>query len=260
MSGTTMTTTQSFAKPPFTAADLTARGEADKGLGAISYQVIDQGSTLTLEVTWPTNFAAAPAAAAPAVAAVAAAPMAMPAPGPAPAPNPAFAFGQKIVEHWEQCSLTVYHGAADKPNVWTIGWGCISMQGQPVTAATPPITQAVADKLLADELNVTQTGINGCVIVGLTTYQEAALISFVYNIGLANFQSSTMLTLLNGGHVTEAAEQFSRWVIANSVKVNGLVRRRGAEAAVFLGKIPFGSGLDAALDQYGDAALSSTTL
>jgi lysozyme len=177
-------------------------------------------------------------------------------PAPAPTTDSAFDFGQKIVEHWEQCSLTVYHGAADRPDVWTIGWGCISMNGQKVTAATPPITQAVADQLLADELNATQTGIHSCVKVTLTSYQEAALISFVYNIGLPPFQTSTMLTLLNGGHVTEAAGQFSRWVFANSVTVKGLVRRRGAEAAVFLGKIPFGPGLDAALDQYGDAALT----
>jgi lysozyme len=181
------------------------------------------------------------------------------APPAADSPNHALDFSQKIVEHWEGCSLTAYHGAADRANVWTIGWGCISIDGKSVTPATPAITQDQADALLAAELQKTQSSVRSLVKTALTEYQEAALISFTYNEGATAFGSSTLLTLLNGGHVTDASAQFSRWVVSNGVRVNGLVRRRGAEAAVFIGKVPFGPNLGAALDQYGNAALAANS-
>ena len=260
MSGSTgATTTQNFAEPPFTLADVTARGELAKGLGATLYNITDNGDSFTLEITWPPSGGAtasdagaagddggAGAGAAPAAPAVGAAAPAAPGAAATPAavaaatPNHALDFAQKIVEHWEGCSLTPYHGGADRPDVWTIGWGCISINDQPVTAATPAITQDVADAMLEDELASTQQGVDDLVAVELTEYQEAALISFAYNEGVGAFKTSTLRTLLNGGHVTDAAAQFSQWVISNGVRVNGLIRRRGAEAAVFLGKIPYG--------------------
>jgi lysozyme len=259
-----VTTTQNFAEPPFTRADIVTRGEAAKALGATSYSITDNGDSFTLEITWPASggtvgVAAASLAAAAPVAERLAAPLppaaALPAVG--GTPNHALDFAQKIVEHWEGCSLTPYHGSADRADIWTIGWGCISMDGRAVTAATPAITQAQANALLAGALQTTQDSVHGGVTVSLTEYQEAALISFAYNEGAAAFGGSTLLTLLNNGHVTEAAAQFSRWVISNGERVNGLIRRRGAEAAVFLGKVPFGPGLGAALDQFGNAALGT---
>jgi lysozyme len=200
----------------------------------------------------------------PDTAALASTPAAAPAPAPPVAaaggtPNHALDFAQQIVEHWEGCSLTPYHGGADRPDVWTIGWGCISMGRTPVTAATPAITQDQADALLAAELRDAQTSVNRLVTVTLTEYQAAALISFTYNEGITAISGSSLLTLLNGGHVADAAAQFSRWVISNGVRVNGLIRRRGAEEAVFLGKVPYGSNLGATLDKYGDAALAANS-
>jgi lysozyme len=239
-----------------------ARGEAAKALGA-TYTIIDNGDSFALQITWPASGGSEAAAGGKAgntgAAVSVPAPAAAAAPAGASAPNHALGFAQQIVEHWEGCSLTPYHGGADRPDVWTIGWGCISIGGTPVTAATPAITQAQADALLAAELQQTQHGVSGLVKVPLTEYQEAALISFAYNEGVTAFGSSTMLTLLNGGHVTDAAAQFSRWVISNGARVTGLIRRRGAEAAVFLGKVPYGPNLGAALDQYGNAALAANT-
>lgn len=264
MSGATgVTTTQNFAEPPFTRADIVARGEAAKALGAASYAIIDNGTSFTLEITWQADAGAAPAASPVTAASGAAAKAAARASGRAAppvageTPNQALDFARKIVEHWEGCSLTPYHGSADRADIWTIGWGCIAIDGQPVTPATPAITQARADALLTGDLQATQNSVQRVVTVQLTEYQEAALISFTYNEGATAFDGSTLLTLLNHGHVTEAAAQFSRWVISNGARVNGLIRRRGAEAAVFLGKVPFGPGLGAALDQYGNAALTT---
>jgi lysozyme len=178
---------------------------------------------------------------------------------PAAGPNHALAFAEAIVQHWEGCSLTPYHGKADRPEVWTIGWGCINIGGVPVGPNTPAITQARADELLANELAGSQAAVKRQITVALTDYQEAALISFTYNLGEPNLQSSTLRTLLNGGHTNAAAAEFGQWVMSAGQRVKGLIRRRGAERAVFEGKVPFGTRLGATLDQFADAALADGT-
>ncbi len=119
------------------------------------------------------------------------------------------------MQHWEGCSLTPYHGKADRPEVWTIGWGCISIDGIAVSRDTPTISQARANSLLANELAGSQAALRRQITVPLTDYQEAALISFTYNLGEANLNSSTLRTLLNGGHLAEAAAEFDKWTMSN---------------------------------------------
>ena len=73
----------------------------------------------------------------------------------------------------------------------------------------------------------------------LTAREEAAIVSFVYNVGWDKFLSSTMFRLLKGGkrgHVV--ANEFGKWVYVrkNGRKVisRGLVRRREKERRMFL--------------------------
>ena len=172
-------------------------------------------------------------------------------------PNHAVAFAEAIVQHWEGCRLTPYHGKADRPEVWTIGWGCISIDGVAVSHDTPTISQARADGLLANELAGSQAAVRRRITVPLTDYQEAALISFTYNLGEGNLNLSTLRTLLNGGHLAEAAAEFGKWIMSNNQPVKGLIRRRGAERAVFEGKVPFGTQMGILLEQFADAALAA---
>ena len=177
-------------------------------------------------------------------------------PGPAEnAPGDALAFAVAIVQHWEGCSLTAYHGKADRADVWTIGWGNTRIDGVPVGPHTPAITQQRADELLADELSGAQAATKRQITAPLTECQEAALISFTYNLGEGALHSSTLRTLLNQGHVDAAAGEFGEWVMAGGQRVKGLIRRRGAERAVFEGEVPFGPQLPMLLDLFGDAAL-----
>lgn len=43
-------------------------------------------------------------------------------------------------------------------------------------------------------------------------YQKAAYLSFIYNVGAGNFESSTLRKLLNDGKHVQACEQLVRWV------------------------------------------------
>lgn len=72
--------------------------------------------------------------------------------------------------------------------------------------------------------------------------QYDALVSFIYNIGWGNFKSSTMLKLLKHKEIELMSDQFGRWVYGTDpvtkqkIKLNGLVKRRAQEKAIFLGE------------------------
>ena len=72
--------------------------------------------------------------------------------------------------------------------------------------------------------------------VPLAQNQFDALTSWVYNLGSSNLMSSTMLTLLNEGKYDEVPQQIKRWNKAGGKVLDGLVKRREAEALRFEGK------------------------
>ena len=69
---------------------------------------------------------------------------------------------------------------------------------------------------------------------GLTDNQCAAILSFVYNIGVNAFINSTFKKKLQNSTFKDAAGEFDVWVFAKGKKSNGLIRRRLAEKDLFL--------------------------
>ena len=63
-----------------------------------------------------------------------------------------------------------------------------------------------------------------------------ALVSWTYNLGPTNLKSSTMLKFLNTGNYEEIPTQIKRWNKAGGKVLQGLIRRREAEALLFEGK------------------------
>ena len=70
--------------------------------------------------------------------------------------------------------------------------------------------------------------------VTLNDNQFDALVSFTFNLGAGNLQSSTLRRLLNRGDYHAIPDQFNRWVYASGTKSRGLVRRRAMEAKMFM--------------------------
>lgn len=134
--------------------------------------------------------------------------------------------GINLIKEFEGCVLTAYKCPA---GAWTIGYGHTSgvQQGQ-------TITQAQAEAYLKSDLAIYENAVNSYVTVSLNQNQFDALVSFAYNCGTGALKTSTLLTLLNQGNYSGAANELDKWVKAGSTTLEGLVRRRAAEKALFL--------------------------
>jgi lysozyme len=134
--------------------------------------------------------------------------------------------GIDLIKHFEGLRLNAYQ---DVIGIWTIGFG---HTGADVYEGLT-IDEPKATDLLHVDLRKFEDGINSMVKVELTQNQFDALISFVYNVGLGNFQKSTMLKAINLMNFIKAATQFPMWANAAGKKIPMLVKRRNEERQLF---------------------------
>jgi|TARA_Y100000361_G_scaffold29125_1_gene23954 lysozyme len=133
--------------------------------------------------------------------------------------------GIDLIKHFEGCELEAYKCPA---GVWTIGYGH--------TKGIQPgmvITEETANDMLVEELEEYENYINSMVKCPLSQNQFDALVSWVYNLGPANLQASTLLKVLNAGDYAGVPAQIMRWNKAGGKVLEGLTRRRQAEADLF---------------------------
>lgn len=122
---------------------------------------------------------------------------------------------------------------------WTIGYGSIrDAAGKPVTPNTPAVTEAQAVKLLTRDMAGAAKDVHQRVRVKLLVHEAAALISWTYNLGGANLGASSLLRKLNAGEKAAVPSEMRKWINQEGRPLVGLLRRRWAEAAIFLGKDP----------------------
>ena len=137
--------------------------------------------------------------------------------------------GYALIRRFEGLRLTAYRDVA---GVVTIGYGTTRGVKMGMT-----ITKAEAERLMQEDVARFDGYLEDLVKVPLNQNQYDALACFVYNLGPANLESSTLLRVLNEGKYDEAGQQFKRWnkarVGGRMVEVKGLTARRAAEAALF---------------------------
>ena len=136
--------------------------------------------------------------------------------------------GIALIKKFEGCRLTAYQ---DSVGVWTIGYGHTKDVDEGLE-----ITQQEAEVMLNEELLEYEGYINDMVEVPLEQCQFDALVCWVYNLGPTNLGKSTLLKLLNAGDYHSTPNQIKRWNKAGGEVLNGLVRRREAEALLFQGE------------------------
>lgn len=117
--------------------------------------------------------------------------------------------------------------------VWTCGWGCT----EGVTMNTH-WTKDEATERLATEMAKHEAAVLRLVKVPISQSQFDALVSFSYNVGSGALAKSTLLKHLNAGDAARAASHFADWKRAGGKVLPGLVRRRAAEAEMFMADMP----------------------
>jgi lysozyme len=136
----------------------------------------------------------------------------------------------EIIRHFEGCRLTAYPDPATNAAPFTIGYGCTFGVKQGDT-----ITQDMADLMLLRDIKRFEGSLNSYIKADVTQCQFDALISLVFNIGMGNFASSTLLKMINAGSADAAASQFLRWNKAAGREMPGLTKRRTAESLLYQG-------------------------
>lgn len=135
--------------------------------------------------------------------------------------------GLNLIKEFESFSATPYHCPAGK---LTIGYGHVIKDDEKFSQ----ITEEQANNILKSDCSQAVICINSRIKPELTQNQFDALVSFVFNVGCGNFNTSTLLRLLNSKNYQGAAEQFTRWIYANGVALPGLIKRRAKEQELFL--------------------------
>ena len=139
--------------------------------------------------------------------------------------------GKALVKRFEGLKLESYRCPA---GVLTIGYGSTG----PHVKTGMIITPGEAERLLDQDLRRFEVGVEA-MLTGVPTSEDefSACVSLAFNIGLGKFATSTLLKRHKAGNKIGAANAFLSWVFAGKQKLNGLMRRREAERALYLGEI-----------------------
>ena len=133
--------------------------------------------------------------------------------------------GITLIKEFEGLRLKAYQCPG---GVWTIGYGH--------TAGVKPgmvITKAQAEEYLKADLIAFERYLNGLGLA-LNQNQFDALISLIYNIGIGNFQKSTLLRKARiNANDNSIMDEFLRWVYSKGRVLPGLQRRRLREMKLY---------------------------
>jgi len=100
--------------------------------------------------------------------------------------------------------------------------------------ADVPITEEQGTELLQSMLVNFEKYVDSYCRDDINQNQFDALVSFAYNLGPANLKSSTLLKKVNANPEDETIRaEFMKWVKAGGKTLQGLVKRRTAEADLY---------------------------
>lgn len=137
--------------------------------------------------------------------------------------------GLDLIKEFEGFSYVAYPDPGTGGIPYTIGWG----HAGPDVKPGMKITKERAEELLIADLASACRAVESSVKVPLTDNQFAALVSFVFNCGPANFRNSTLLRRLNAGDYGCVPAELAKWNRAAGKVLPGLSRRRAAEAVLW---------------------------
>lgn len=136
--------------------------------------------------------------------------------------------------------ITKFEGFSSKPylcpaKIPTIGYGnTYYTNGKKVTLLDKPITESEAFEMFKEIADKFADKVSKLVTYPINQNQFNSLVSICYNIGVAAFQLSTLLKMVNeNANNPKIKDQFLRWDKAGGVVVRGLKLRRNEEAFIY---------------------------
>lgn len=136
-----------------------------------------------------------------------------------------------LVKQFEGCSLKAYKCPA---GIWTIGYGNTQYDNGKAVKEGEIITLERAEQLLEVILIKFVQQVGELVKSNINQNQKDALTDFAYNCGVGNLRSSTLLKKVNADPNDKTIRaEFEKWTRANGKVLNGLVKRRTAEANLY---------------------------
>ena len=123
----------------------------------------------------------------------------------------------------------------DPIGIPTIGYGATYYPNKKkVTMKDKPSTEKEASDLLKEMMVTYENDVKRLVKRELNQNQFDALVSFTYNLGSANLGKSTLLKKINANPCDKTIkDEFLKWNKAGGKVLNGLTRRRNAEAELY---------------------------
>ena len=154
------------------------------------------------------------------------------------------ALATELIKHHEGVRFIAYQCPA---LLWTVGVGHLidashtrlkidQRKSLPIpTGWDKTFTMGEVDEILKNDLTHFEFGV--CRLApALINNQGAfdACVSFSFNLGLGNFQRSTLRMKINQHNMLGAADEFLKWNKAGGKVLRGLTNRRNDERSLFL--------------------------
>lgn len=155
-------------------------------------------------------------------------------------------FNQKIAKHLSGIGLSAalvlagagtvsyYEGVSNKAyldpvGIWTICYGETKGVGKEGYKTDEECLDSLAEDLTEHHKKMVLY-----IKTPISVKEEAAYLSFTYNVGVGAFSKSTLIKKLNAGDRIEACNQLLRWDKAGGKRLKGLTLRRESESKLCL--------------------------
>jgi lysozyme len=134
----------------------------------------------------------------------------------------------KLIKDSEGCKLKAYKCPA---GIWTIGYG----QTKGIKEGIVWTQQQADEDIIKAALQAFNEAIKASPILATANMEkQAAIADFVYNLGITNYNKSTLKLRVDKGNWVSASTEIKKWNKSNGTILNGLVKRRQLEADLLL--------------------------
>ena len=134
----------------------------------------------------------------------------------------------KLIKDSEGCKLKSYKCPA---GIWTIGYG----QTKGIKEGMVWTQQQADEDIIKTALQAFNEAIKASPILATANMEkQAAIADFVYNLGITNYNKSTLKLMVDKGNWVSASTEIKKWNKSNGTILNGLVKRRQLEADLLI--------------------------